>query len=503
MKLVSLISLILSAFAWPSFAVLSPGYGVGSTDYDWQSNGSMKKTVCLDAQRGVHGVWTKRINGNQNSRSEYYNFKDEYGTWNFGHYGVAISIWFPYYPTLAVLTDGRAVIASIHTQGVDHIGLASDAARGAGAFTDVGIDTSSDYRLPGVAVGRNGVIHVIASSLVDYQHYYDRSPGPPLWVRLTDDGIGGGFFSMTGRDSKVAIVWPDSFNYNLWLRESTDEGLTWGTRLRIHQSDSCRGYLWQDALYSTAGELHVVYDVRDTSSGSPRAQIRHWSPSTGVGLVRSGWWNSKPGANHGTVACPQLGFDARTNTLWCTWVEFTLADTSTEGFSNGEVLAAYSTDNGLNWRGARNLTNSPTPGAPPGACADDRYASLAAVVDDTLRVLYLSSFGAGSSVEDSTLLTKDTMRYYQIPTDSILGVEELASSLMTGREVFLSVAPNPFTSFARIPGHEQEAFSLYDVSGRLVTTYKGSRIGEGLSPGVYFIKAEGRDTKPLRVVKVR
>jgi len=36
-----------------------------------------------------------------------------------------------------------------------------------------------------------------------------------------------------------------------------------------------------------------------------------------------------------------------------------------------------------------------------------------------------------------------------------------------------------------------------------VGVYKGNRIGEGLSPGVYFLKYENKDTKPLRIVKLR
>jgi hypothetical protein len=56
---------------------------------------------------------------------------------------------------------------------------------------------------------------------------------------------------------------------------------------------------------------------------------------------------------------------------------------------------------------------------------------------------------------------------------------------------------------ARVPGHQAERFSLYDVSGRRVGTYQGDRIGEGLAPGVYFLKPENGDTKPLRIVKVR
>jgi hypothetical protein len=70
-----------------------------------------------------------------------------------------------------------------------------------------------------------------------------------------------------------------------------------------------------------------------------------------------------------------------------------------------------------------------------------------------------------------------------------------------------SVSPNPFTSFASVPGHEGELFVFYDVSGRKVGIYKGDRVGEGLSAGVYFV-CRGTACRvptyaPLRVVKLR
>ena len=63
--------------------------------------------------------------------------------------------------------------------------------------------------------------------------------------------------------------------------------------------------------------------------------------------------------------------------------------------------------------------------------------------------------------------------------------------------------PNPFTSFARIPGHEDERFSLYDISGKVVGMCRGDRVAEGLSPAVYFIKPGGERCEPVRIVKVR
>ena len=88
-------------------------------------------------------------------------------------------------------------------------------------------------------------------------------------------------------------------------------------------------------------------------------------------------------------------------------------------------------------------------------------------------------------------------------TDGGLGVWQEPSSRLTSYASRLTVFPNPFTSFALVPGHSSERFALYDISGRKVGVFKGDRIGLALSAGVYFLKPEGLDTKPLRVVKLR
>jgi len=66
-----------------------------------------------------------------------------------------------------------------------------------------------------------------------------------------------------------------------------------------------------------------------------------------------------------------------------------------------------------------------------------------------------------------------------------------------------SVRPNPFVSFTSVPGHSSERFALYDVSGRKVGICQGDRIGEGLLPGVYFLRGEGGGSSLARIVKVR
>jgi hypothetical protein len=67
----------------------------------------------------------------------------------------------------------------------------------------------------------------------------------------------------------------------------------------------------------------------------------------------------------------------------------------------------------------------------------------------------------------------------------------------------ITAKPNPFISYATIPGYEKEGFLVYDVAGRMVGTFKGERIGEGLGAGVYFVKAQTRSEAPCRIVKLR
>jgi hypothetical protein len=82
-------------------------------------------------------------------------------------------------------------------------------------------------------------------------------------------------------------------------------------------------------------------------------------------------------------------------------------------------------------------------------------------------------------------------------------VEEKTEERNRKYEFRLKVTPNPFTSFASVPGHEAEGFTLYDISGRRVGTYRGDRVGTDLAPGVYFLRPVAGGSMPVRIVKVR
>jgi len=135
-------------------------------------------------------------------------------------------------------------------------------------------------------------------------------------------------------------------------------------------------------------------------------------------------------------------------------------------------------------------TTTPMPGSMPNNAAE----TLAVGNQAFTQQVYTSP----RECADTTHRPKLTVFY------SVSGVEKETAEVRGQRgEVRITAKPNPFTTFATLPGHERKAFSLYDVSGRLVGTCKGDRVGEGLKAGVYFLRSSDSKDKPLRVVKVR
>ena len=104
---------------------------------------------------------------------------------------------------------------------------------------------------------------------------------------------------------------------------------------------------------------------------------------------------------------------------------------------------------------------------------------------------YTSSFGAGSY--DVWLIKTDA--------NGRAAVEEPGGNRQKESSI-LNATPNPFASFARVPGHETERFEVYNVSGKKQGTFAGNRIGEKLPPGVYFVRRVGEHGRSLRAVKI-
>ena len=84
-----------------------------------------------------------------------------------------------------------------------------------------------------------------------------------------------------------------------------------------------------------------------------------------------------------------------------------------------------------------------------------------------------------------------------------IGAYEYGSTPISDRAAPSSratVRPNPFVTFARVPGQDRRWFTVRDALGRYRGEYRGDRVGLDLPAGVYYLTTT-QGNIPLRIVK--
>ena len=402
--------------------------------------------------------------------------------------------------------------------------------------TDGGTTWEPDNRLtrdsarsyyPSVCVS-GSVVHVVWEDDRDGgsflpEIYYKRSPdGGTTWgpdVRLTRNPLPSNCPSLAVSGSNVHVVWRDrrDGNMEIYYKRSTDGGTTWDTTDARLTADTAQSSY--PSVAASGSDVHVVW--YDTRGGQYEANI-YYKHSTNGGTT----W----GRDTCLVHSPQFARNpcvavsgSNVHVVW---------DDTRDGWIS-DVFYKLSTDGGTTWGPDINLTNAPNYSDNPSVAVSNALVHIvwADHRDDVWEIFYKRSTDGGSTWEPDTRLTfnaagsflpsvavSDSMvhvvwdderdgisevYYKRNPTGNSGVEEETAETRCQRLEVRFKAVPNPFAPFASIPGHEKESFALYDIAGRRVGTYKGGRIGEGLSPGVYFLRPENGAVSPLRLVKLR
>lgn len=343
--------------------------------------------------------------------------------------------------------------------------------------TDAGLTWSQDLRLtyndstscfPSVSASDTN-IQVIWTDTRDGKPevYHKRSAdGGITWssdARLSDLPGDSWAAAISQEGSEVHLIWHNlqDYTWKVYYRRSTDGGINWGPTTRL--SDSLNNSYYP-TLSTSGPNLHLawvdgkegnddIYFKRSTNSGVS------WSPDTHL-------------TNDTGISCMPCISTSGGN-IHISWFEYY--------GSNCEIFYKHSIDYGATWLPEVRLTYDP-------------YQSINTSIscsDLAVHVLWVDSRDGNYEI------------YYKRDPMGNIGVEENMEVRGQSLEVRIKPIPNPFASFATIPGHEGENFALYDISARLVGTYRGNRIGENLPPGVYFLRGHNHNSPPIRVVKVR
>jgi len=525
---------------YPGFTA-SPGESLDFTFYDFQANGSVSRMIEMDlvGNGGLHVVYTKSPNSTHTPRNAAYQFNDRAGGGWSGEMDMNTARGG--YVTLATMSDGRAVGAFHQAGGPgNQCVVAIDAARGAGAFTIFPLDPGPIW--PHVAVGSTEIIHVVGHHQVISDNFYSRNLG--AWARVTGDTNQNtmSYDVIASRVSgKAAIAWtrfvPGGIHRQLDMDvvyvESTDHGATWGPMVNVtnyQSADTVRAYNDVSGVYDQNDNLHLVWgghrQVRDTIYYAGAAF--HWNQATGIdcisglGTVSGTWWWSLtglPAVSSMDVTRPSLSIDAAGN-LYCVFSsQRNDDDTSAGGYINMDLYGTGSRDGGNIWSPVFNITNSHTPGAPPGACDDDRFPSLTAFTTDSVRMLWIVDRDAGASVQSEGATTLNPIHYLalaRIPP----GVEEskILSPSKPGSFELGPSHPNPAKSMAEftyaLPVPREVDLSVYNIQGQLVKRlvsgpktpgyHSAQWDASGVPAGVYLYRlSAGEFTKTRTMVVVR
>ncbi|GAG28724.1 unnamed protein product, partial [marine sediment metagenome] len=217
------------------------------------------------------------------------------------------------------------------------------------------------------------------------------------------------------------------------LRAYCDVSLLYDMSDYAHAAFTTKG-LWFDARLASYPDSFAVTGLTMDAS-----VIWHWSEEHDtLTVIADGWYDvgdpdvpayeyRGSGAWRSTVDRPSLAQDPTTGYLYCLCVRCVQGDTSggpapSHGWANGEIYCSLSTDGGLNWSVGANLTNTPSPNASPGNCMDEDYPSLAAVVNDTLHIIYVEDKDAGGVVMTAPqegIWTENPVKYMKVPASLV------------------------------------------------------------------------------------
>ncbi|MBN2226168.1 MAG: dockerin type I repeat-containing protein [candidate division Zixibacteria bacterium] len=369
-------------------------------------------------------------------------------------------------------------------------------------------DDTSQYIWPVMewqVIDNDTVCHVIAvEAMTDItnqkMHYFRRVGGytsgswdyPPLVIDTVP--VITGIVSASRVSQKVAICWAANPDWNwpgstesantrqqyindLYYRMSTDMGQNFGPNVNVTAWDSSvPGWALQgdmSALIDTDNQLHVIYNARETNpiggglgvfSHFYGCRLFHWAEGQPIRVIKDANWDPPSdgvwctGGGWDLMSIGKMQISECDGKLYALFVQFNdipngiaddchnraFVEQEPMGTANGELYISVSSNDGLNWDVARNLTNSYTAhcdSAPSLGgtleCDADMWPSMSRygmevttgdfsgvpVVDPSgeysgnyfLDVLYVNDKHPGAVICDAGIWTTNPVKWFRVP----------------------------------------------------------------------------------------
>ncbi|MDD5363068.1 MAG: T9SS type A sorting domain-containing protein [Ignavibacteria bacterium] len=343
-----------------------------------------------------------------------------------------------------------------------------------------------------------------------------------------------------GADGRIGIAYVNneytqpSTYASMWFIESTDNGATFSTPLKIFSAnfsgDSLGAFRGVSIVYKGNSPKVVFETLKQTTEGNyypgMPANIRFWSPtlpgsdpnkSIVIADTTMIGWHPNAGTydNLSSMGRPNIGVSADGHALFCTFIapSDSLGGTTSTPFFN--FYLTISGDGGNTWL-APQIVNPASP------IKDWRYASVSKWNDNTASTYYVNINVLGGLVPGSYVngAGESPEPYYfvrvAIPA-SVISVNQISTEVPSNYSLSQNY-PNPFNPTTNIKFAVSKAgfvsLKVYNLAGKEVSTLVNQNLSVGtfeysfnassLASGIYFytLNVNGfSETKKMMLIK--
>ncbi len=532
---------------------------IGTTFYEYQSNGSSGDRIVICDDGSIYFSWMKLFGWPYPPapRHIYYNWISPEGDLRYPD-GYQISdISGSGYCQMSYYNGNRGTIAYHCENGTNptFVTLATEWDPPGDGFFDYynppdEIFPQSDAspgRLywPYIVVDRNNYIHIVSTENTErriQRMAYTRSQdGGATWInlQLVDTvQVISSVLDASPVSNRVILAYSKTQDTTTqWNNDivyfSASSGTNWDWRYGMinvtdygNDDDLLWAYTDLDAIIDYNDYVHIIWNAQwVTDSIYYKTYLFHYSEETGeiteITHHPDSLWANISGVWNRPVCKMNLGViedDQFSSAVFVTWTQFDTSDVSAAGYGNGELYTSFSLDGGSTWSVPVDLTNSHSPGCFPGECESDHWSSLAdrvELIDNRfakLRYTYINDRDAGAVIQDPPegVATDNPVIYDEFIIDLMNAVPEtdnLPNNFSLNRNY-----PNPFNARTTISFELENPspvlLEIFDITGAKVKTLIDKFMPAGsheinwdagdVASGVYYYKLTASNSSETR-----